>query len=100
MAQDPGQQHEYAKNYGRLVAKAWSDPAFKLRLMADPRAVLKEEGIEVPAGADVRVVENTDQVVYLTLPRQPTDELSDEEVARARPMLCFWSVCCSTDSSW
>ena len=44
----------------RVVARAWTDPAFKSRLLADPPAALKELGI---AGADnLRVVENTADV--------------------------------------
>ena len=87
-------QPDAAKKFGRLVAKAWSDPAFKKRLVAEPKAILHEYGIEVPAGADVKVVENTEKVVYLNLPIQPQDNLRDA-MAR-RPMLCYWSLCCST----
>lgn len=44
----------------RVVARAWIDPTFKGRLLADPPAALKELGI---AGADnLRVVENTADV--------------------------------------
>jgi nitrile hydratase subunit alpha len=44
----------------RVVARAWTDPAFKGRLLADAPAALKELGI---AGADtLRVVENTADV--------------------------------------
>ena len=50
-----------------------------VRLMAEPAAVLREAGIELPAGQQVRVVENTDQVVHLVLPQQPR-ELSDEQL--------------------
>ena len=80
------------------MARAWSDPVFKKRLVTDPKAVLLEQGIEVPDGADVKVVENTDEVVYINLPRQPQDNLPDS-LAR-RPMLCYWSVCCSTQGGW
>jgi nitrile hydratase alpha subunit len=94
MSPEPWEQPDAAKKFGRLVAKAWSDPAFKKRLMADTRAVLQEHGIEVPAGADVKVVENTADVVYLNLPRQPEDNLQD--AMGRRPMVCYWSLCCST----
>src|SRR5436305_1928193 len=66
-----------AKAYGRIVAKAWSDDAFKQRLLADPAAALQAEGLPVAAGVELRVVENTDKVAYLTLPAKPA-ELSDE----------------------
>lgn len=47
MAMSCEQQDEQAKPYGRIVAKAWSDEAFKQRFMAEPAAVLKEHGIQV-----------------------------------------------------
>lgn len=71
---------EYAKQYGQLVAKAWADDSFKARLLAEPAAVLQEEGISLPEGVELRAVENTDKVMYLTLPPKPSDELSDEQL--------------------
>ncbi len=53
------QHEEQAKAYSRVVAKAWADKTFKQRLLADPKAVLQEEGISVPEGVEVRVVEET-----------------------------------------
>ena len=80
MAMDQSQMQEYARNYGQLVSRAWSDPAFKQRLLSDPAAVLKEQGIDVGPGVEVRVVENTENVVYLALPPQPSEGLSDEQL--------------------
>ena len=37
------------QNGARLVAKAWSDPAFRQRLMADGRAAAMELGLTMPA---------------------------------------------------
>ncbi len=78
MAED-SQWQERAKQWGQLVARAWRDPAFKQRLLADPAAVLREQGIAVPASQQVRVVENTDQVIHLVLPQKPRD-LSDDQL--------------------
>ena len=67
--------------WGQIVAKAWQDDAFKKRLLVNPSAVLKEQGLEVSAGVQVRVVENTDQVIHLTLPAKRRDgELSEDEL--------------------
>ncbi len=74
------QAEEYAKKYGQIVAKAWADEEFKARLLADPAAVLQAEGLAVPAGVELRAVENTAQVMYLTLPPKPSEELSDEQL--------------------
>lgn len=81
MAMSREQQDERAKAYGRIVAKAWSNEAFKQRLLADPAAVLRAEGITVPAGSELRIFENTDKVINLTLPAKPAvSELSDEQL--------------------
>ena len=76
------QRQEQARRYGQVVAKAWQDEGFKQRLLSDPQGALAEHGIEVPAGQQVRVVENTDQVVHLVLPPKPRD-LSDEQLDQA-----------------
>lgn len=75
-------KEEAQKNFGKIVAKAWSDDGFKAKLMSDPKAVLKDNGVDVPDSIDVKVVENTDKVVHFTLPPKPTkgDELSDAEL--------------------
>ena len=63
--------------FGKIIAKAWRDPAFKAELIANPAAALKAEGIDVPAGMAVTVLENTDKQFHLVLPPKPTGELSD-----------------------
>ena len=50
-----------------LVAKAWSDPAFKANLIDDPRATLGEIGIDVGAIAELQVVENTDDLHHVVV---------------------------------
>ena len=64
--------------YGKVVARAWRDAAFKAKLLADPHATLKESGVAVPEGVTVKVVENTDTHHHLVLPPKPTGELSDK----------------------
>ena len=46
-----------ASTYGKIIAKAWRDPSFKAKLLADPQVVLKEAGLAVPAGVTVKIVE-------------------------------------------
>jgi hypothetical protein len=75
-------QRDQARRYGQVVAKAWADEAFKQRLVAEPATVLREQGIEVPAGMEVRVVENTADRAYLVLPKPPQGELSEEQLAQ------------------
>jgi nitrile hydratase subunit alpha len=42
----------------RVVARAWTDPAYKARLLADPNAAIKELGVE-PGAYRLVVLENT-----------------------------------------
>ena len=63
-----------------ILAKCWADASFKQQLLADPVAALKAEGIEIPAGYTVRVLENTDKVINYVLPPNPNAELSDSEL--------------------
>jgi nitrile hydratase len=48
----------------RVVAKAWTDPAFKARLLADGNAGVGELGLEVP-GLKLVVLENTPDVHHM-----------------------------------
>ena len=72
------QAREYARGFSQVVARAWTDEEFKARLLAEPADVLRENGIDVKPGAEVRVLEDTDKVVHVGLPPRPDDELADE----------------------
>ena len=71
---------EFKKAYGKVVAKAWADEDFKAKLLADPKTVLKENGLAIPDDVEFRIVENTDKVVHLILPPEPAGQLSEEEL--------------------
>ena len=71
---------EQVKLWSQIVARAWADDKFKQRRLADPGAVLKENGVAVPGGWTVKVVENTDTVCNLVLPGKPKGELTDAEL--------------------
>src|SRR5215470_9585989 len=63
----------------KLVARAWNDPAFKARLVAEPTAALATAGIAVPTGVTLKVVEDTNKLMHLVLPPTPAEEeISDE----------------------
>ena len=49
------------------------------------KAVLKEHGLDVPDGIDVKVVENADDCVHITLPAPSAGDmdLSDDELSNA-----------------
>ena len=74
-----------------VIAKSWTDEKFKEQLMADPAAMLAREGIEVPAGATVRVVEQAPNEVFLFLPPRPEGNIDIQNVssqAAASAKLC------------
>lgn len=76
-----GTKNEEFKNaWSKIVVKSWQDPDFKKKLMENPEAVLKEFGIDVPAGVDLKVSENTEKSFNLTLPSKPSGNLSDKEL--------------------
>lgn len=96
---------EYARKQARVVAKAWLDPAFKNRLLANPAEVLKEYGIVAPEGCEVKVLEHSDNVRYFHLPPKPASleqEFSDEQLtlAGAEMILFTCSRQCTFESHW
>ena len=81
---------EQKNQLATLFAACWKDEALKARLMSDPKAVLAEHGMDVPDGMDVKVVENADNCVHITMPAPPIGsmELSDEELSNAAGGFC------------
>lgn len=58
------------RNGARIVARAWADPAFRERLLADANAAIAELEMEGVHGADLILVENTERrhnVIVCTL---------------------------------
>ncbi|QHT60879.1 NHLP leader peptide family natural product precursor [Paenibacillus lycopersici] len=56
----------------QIIAKAWSDPAFKAALIADPKSALKAHfNIEVPDSMELVVAEETANRVLLVIPPNP-----------------------------
>ena len=76
---------EQGTQLAALFAACWKDEALKVRFMSDPKAVLADYGIDVPANIDVNVVENSDNTVHITMPMAPDghEELSMEELSNA-----------------
>src|SRR3990167_11025804 len=74
------QREAFQKAWAKRGAKAWSDSAFREQLLKNPKAVLKEQGIEFPEGVDCKITESTDKIIYLNLPRKPEGNLSEIEL--------------------
>jgi len=66
------------RKISKIIAKAWMDQGFKGQLLANPTARLKEEGVDIPAGHEIRIVEDTDKVHHLVLPPKPSPEEMSE----------------------
>ena len=75
-------QEAQGKKMSQLIAKCWADEGFKRKLLADPAATLKAEGVELPAGLSIKALENTDKVFHLVIPAKSADSsnLSDEDL--------------------
>jgi nitrile hydratase subunit alpha len=56
---------------------------YRARLVAEPRAVLREFGLELPPEVEIRVWDSTAEVRYLVLPERPdgTEGWSEEALA-------------------
>ena len=57
--------------------------AYRSRAVSEPRAVLAEFGVELPADTEVRVWDSTAELRYLVLPARPegTESLSEAQLA-------------------
>ena len=56
---------------------------YRARAVIEPRAVLREFGVDVPNDVEVRVWDSTAEIRYLVLPERPagTEGLSEEQLA-------------------
>ena len=61
----------------------YKSPAYRARVVAEPRAVLREFGLELPGETEIRVWDSTSEVRYLVVPERPpgTEAMSEEELA-------------------
>ena len=71
---------EYQMKWARIVAHAWADEGFKNRLLADPKAVLRENGIDFPENIKVNVSEDKEDEINLAVPPKPDISRGEEWV--------------------
>ena len=74
------------KEWAKVIAQAWVDEEFKAKLLADPKAVLKAEGIEFPENIKLNIAEAKEDELNLTLPhpdRQADAEADEHPVPAA-----------------
>ena len=65
-----------------LPPKWYKDPAYRSRVVREPRAVLTDFGTHLPAEQEVRVWDSSAEVRYMVLPVQPKgwETLSEDEL--------------------
>ena len=61
----------------------YKDPVFRARGVREPRAVLQEFGVTVPADKEVKVWDSSAQIRWFVVPERPanTEHLNEEELA-------------------
>jgi len=61
----------------------YKDPAYRSRVVREPRAVLSEFGLDLPDEVEIEVHDSSSEVRYLVLPQRPagTEGMSEEQLA-------------------
>ena len=65
------------------IVKQLGDSDFQAKLLADPHQTLRENGVDLPASTEVKVVRNSKTSVNIVVPASNSEEmaLSDSELA-------------------
>lgn len=60
----------------------YKDPAYRSRVVREPRAVLAEMGLQLADDVEIRVWDSSSEVRYFVLPQRPagTDDLTEEQL--------------------
>ena len=84
---------EITMDYFEWQVKAATDAEFRQRLIDDPKSVLAECGVEIPAGTAVRVAESTPEELVVTIPPLLPDSAELDEDALASTAAGSTPVC-------
>jgi Nitrile hydratase, alpha chain len=80
----------------QIIARAWSDEAFRERLQGDPRAAVAEvTGVVVPESIQIKVLEETPEKAYLVIPLNRV-AIADEQLDVAGGMDYGSALCSGT----
>jgi len=62
----------------------YKSPPYRSRAVIEPRAVLAEFGLDIPATKKIEVHDSTAEIRYLVIPQRPanTDSLNEQELAK------------------
>jgi len=66
-----------------LPPEWYKDPAYRSRMVREPRTLLSEMGLDLDGDVEVRVWDSSAENRYLVLPQRPagTEDLSEDELA-------------------
>jgi nitrile hydratase len=61
----------------------YKSPAYRSRAVSDPRGVLRDFGLELPANVELRVWDSSAEIRYMVLPMRPagTEDMTEDELA-------------------
>jgi hypothetical protein len=94
---------EWERSWARIVAKTWTDPDFKAKLLHEPKCVLEAEGLPLLHDVDIRIVVGEGRfTMEIPLPDRPIDlegEIIEDLIGQVgqeglKPKKCVMSSCC------
>ncbi len=93
---------DFNKIAKKIIARAWGDELFLQRLKNNPKSVFSEYGLPYDENVSYRIVEDTNNVTHIVMPKRPykdtsRKELSDEELEK---IAAGSGHCLPTTVSW
>jgi hypothetical protein len=65
-----------------LITRALKDEGFKQELLANPKVLVEQEvGTKLPEELEINVLEETENTLYMVLPRNPYEGMPEEELS-------------------
>ncbi len=118
----PDSHQDVSDAWYKIIARAWSDDAYKSELLNDPKTALHEMGVDTVggkpitlAGFNIKVVETPDAAIgdwhvegkgasatyVVSLPQRPSGAMAESELeaVAGAGSCCSTSCCCGTSTS-
>jgi len=82
----------------KVMAKCWADPDFRRRFASRPAALLRKEGVDVPKGTRVTVIEGPEipakrggKDMFFFLPSPPQEITPAKGIIRKNKITLAWN---------
>jgi len=118
----PDSHQNVSDAWYKIIARAWSDDAYKAELLSDPKTALHEMGVDTVggkpitlAGFNIAVVEDAnanigdwriqgkgaDATYVISLPPRPSGAMAESELeaVAGAGSCCSTSCCCGTSTA-